>query len=53
MLDLLVELQQHPPQCQADKWTWLEFTLDNSGRYAFNYQYGTPPLTAKSLKYAS
>jgi len=53
MLDLLVELQRHPPQGQADKWTWLEFTLDNSGRYAFNYQYGTPPLTAKSLKYAS
>jgi hypothetical protein len=53
MLDLLVELQQHPPQGQADKWTWLEFTLDDSGHYAFNYQYGTPPLTAKSLKYAS
>jgi hypothetical protein len=52
MLDLLVELQQHAPEGQAEKWTWLEFTLDPSGHYKFDYRYGMPPLAAKSVKYA-
>jgi hypothetical protein len=52
MLDLLVELQAHPPEGQFEKWTWLEFELDATGRYKFDYKYGTPPLAAKSMKYA-
>lgn len=52
MLDVLVELQRHPPEGQTEKWTWIEFTIDNAGRYSFDYKYGTPPLAAKSLKYA-
>ncbi|MFY9476577.1 MAG: hypothetical protein WAQ08_02735 [Aquabacterium sp.] len=55
-LDLTIEaleglqaLQDHPPQGQAEPWTWLKFVLDDSGRYHFDYQYGVPPLVAREM----
>lgn len=51
-LDLLVKLQQFPPQGQAERWTWLEFFMDKAGKYRFDYKYGNPPLIMEQVKYA-
>lgn len=48
-LDELVALQAHPPEGQSEPWTWLDFTLDGTGRYHFDYQYGVPPRVAREI----
>ena len=51
-IDVLVELNAMLPQGQSEKWTWLEFSMDRSGEYKFDYNYGTPPMVAKELSHA-
>jgi hypothetical protein len=51
-IDVLAELQRHPPSGQKEKWTWLEFDMDNTGKYKFDYKYGVPPHTATAVKYS-
>lgn len=48
-LDALIALQEHPPQGQSEPWTWVEFTIDQTGQYHFDYRYGVPPLTAREI----
>lgn len=48
-LDALAALQKHPPQGQSEAWTWLTFTLDATGKYHFDHQYGVPPLVAREI----
>lgn len=48
-LDALVALQEHPPEGQEEPWTWLRFSIDASGKYQFDFQYGVPPLTAEEI----
>lgn len=52
-LDLLSELNKNQPESQAERWTWLKFEMDNSGKYAFDYEYGIPPNLANRLKYSA
>ena len=51
-IDVLIELNAVPPQGQSEKWTWLEFSIDRSGKYKFDYKYGTPPMVAAELSHA-
>jgi hypothetical protein len=48
-LDALAELQAHLPEGQTEPWTWLVFTIDATGKYSFDYQYGVPPLVAREM----
>jgi hypothetical protein len=52
-LDLLIELQKHKPQGPMEAWTWLEFLLDKTGKYKFEFKYGNPPLIMEQVKYAN
>ncbi len=51
-IDLLVALRDAMARTAASPWTWVEITVQSSGKYAFDYQYGVPPLTAQSLQRA-
>jgi hypothetical protein len=51
-IDLLADLNSCLPEGQSERWTWLIFRMDNSGKYKFDYKYGVPPLAGKSIKYA-
>lgn len=51
-IDLLVELKQHKPQGQAEEWVWLEFFMDRTGKYKFDYRYENPPLILEQVKYS-
>lgn len=51
-LDLLEELKQCKPQGQADEWVWLEFIIDKTGKYKFEYKYDNPPLIMEQIKYS-
>ena len=51
-LDLLLELKKCKPNGQADEWTWLEFTAENTGKYKFDFMYDLPPHIATALKYS-
>ena len=48
-INCLVELKSYLPQGQSEPWTWVEFFIDKTGRYKFDYKYGLPPLTADYL----
>jgi hypothetical protein len=48
---ILRALHDCKPEGQAEPWTWLEFSLDKSGAYKFDYKYGVPPLAAEEIKY--
>ena len=49
-IDCLLEMQKQIPAGQAEPWTWLEFSLDETGRYSFDFKYGVPPMTEASLR---
>jgi hypothetical protein len=51
-IDLLVELKQNKPQGQSEEWVWLEFFMDKTGKYKFDYKYDNPPLIMEQLKYS-
>jgi len=51
-IDLLVQLKQSKPQGQAEEWVWLEFFMDKTGKYKFDYKYDNPPLIMEQLKYS-
>lgn len=48
---ILRALHDCKPEGQTEPWTWLEFTLDSTGTYKFDYKYGVPPLAAEEIKY--
>lgn len=52
MIDCFIELNEITPEGQSEKWSWLEFTLESSGKYYFDYKYGIPPLVSESIKSA-
>jgi hypothetical protein len=52
-MDLLAKLKQSRPEGQSENWVWLEFFMDNSGRYRFDYKYDAPPLISEQLKYSN
>ncbi|WP_046972045.1 hypothetical protein [Dyella japonica] len=49
-IDVLAELQKQKPESQ-EEWTWVEFSMDHSGKYCFEYKYGVPPFVAEQLRY--
>lgn len=49
LLDVLIELNDVIPNGQSEKWSWLECHVQKSGKYAFDYKYGTPPLVSDML----
>ena len=51
-LDILKELEEQRPEGQEESWTWLEFFMDSSGTYRFEYKYGVPPSIVEQLKYS-
>jgi hypothetical protein len=51
-IDLLVQLKQSKPQGQTEEWGWLEFFLDKTGKYKFDFKYDDPPLLMEQLKYS-
>lgn len=51
-IDLLVELKKNKPQGQAEEWLWVEFFMDKTGKYKFDYMYDDPPLIREQVKYA-
>lgn len=51
-LDLLVKMKRLKPDGQSQTWLWLEFTIDKTGKYKFDYQYDKPPLITEQLKYS-
>jgi hypothetical protein len=51
-LDILIEMQQHKPQDQLESWLWVEFLMDKTGKYRFDYKYDTPPLIMDQIKYS-
>jgi len=50
-LYLLEKLKSAKTQTQNESWTWLEFSVDRSGKYHFEYKYSLPPLIQQQLKY--
>jgi len=42
-LDALEALQRSRPAGQAEHWTWLEFSIDATGSFRFDYKYGASP----------
>ena len=51
-IDLLVELQRAMTGAQGDGWTYLECSLEASGKYSFEFFHGVPPLAAESIRIA-
>jgi hypothetical protein len=49
-LNLLVELNRCIPQGESERWTWLDFYIDNRGVYRFDFKYGLPPLAGASIQ---
>jgi hypothetical protein len=49
LIEILEDLQKESGTNQNQQWNWLEFNIDNSGRYQFNYHYGVPPLIAEEI----
>ncbi len=45
-LDALIELND----IVREKWSAVDFSMDNDGRYKFHFTYGVPPLVAQSLE---
>lgn len=52
VLDLLLKLKQLKPHGQSEGWVWLEFFIDKTGQYKFDYKYGNPPLIMEQVKYS-
>jgi hypothetical protein len=48
-LDVLIELNKAPPEGQSERWSWVEFVIDKTGKYKFDYKYGLPPLVAEEI----
>lgn len=51
-VDILVDLKRCKPENQADEWLWLEFFIDKTGKYKFDYKYEDPPLIMREIKYS-
>ena len=51
-LDLLVELNKQMSEDGKEAWSWLVFTLNDSGKYDFDFKYGIPPMTEEMLRNA-
>lgn len=52
-LDVLIEMIQKMSEGGKEKWTWCVFSLDRSGKYDFDFQYGMPPMVEEMLRSAS
>jgi hypothetical protein len=51
-LDSLAKLQQARPEGQAERWTWLQFSMARTGKYKFDYKYDYPPLIKQRVEQA-
>jgi hypothetical protein len=51
-LDLFLTLRNSQPEGQNEEWTWLEFILERTGTYKFDYKYGLPPQIEIAIKYS-
>jgi len=50
--DVLIELNEAMAQNGKEPWTWLEFTLDDTGQCDFDFKYDIPPNVKTILENA-
>lgn len=48
--DILLEIHKKMGEEGKDEWTWLKFTLDNTGKYNFEFFYDMPPIAKNILE---
>ena len=48
--DALIEIHNEMSKNNKEPWTWVNFTLDNTGKYDFQFNYGVPPHVKERLK---
>lgn len=48
--DYLFELSDNRREDNVENWTWFDLKINNTGRYAFDFGYGTPPLLEREME---
>jgi hypothetical protein len=47
--NLMQEMRDSKPEGQAEHWTSMDFKLDGTGKFKFDYGYGLPPMAARTI----
>ncbi|HET7457401.1 MAG TPA: hypothetical protein VFJ74_07085, partial [Gemmatimonadaceae bacterium] len=48
-LHLMRAMRNAKPEGQAEHWTSMDFRLDSTGKFSFDYGYGIPPMAARTI----
>lgn len=49
VLELMSAMREAKPGGQAEHWTSMDFRLDSTGEFSFDYGYGIPPMAARTI----
>jgi len=49
VVELMFAMRKAKPEGQAEHWTSMDFRLDSTGKFSFDYGYGIPPMAARTI----
>jgi len=48
-IELAFAMRNAKPDGQAEHWTSMDFRIDSTGKFSFDYGYGLPPMAARTI----
>ena len=49
VLELIFAMRNAKPEGQTEHWTSMDFRLDSTGKFSFEYGYGIPSMAARTI----